>query len=149
MPFVNLTFMAPRDASWIDTRLVQSKTMTGICPRPPQKELFASAGLSTQINSFYLLSSWLYAHISAINNWSEIRLSKQTYDDWSRRSCIVFILSAHSPNLCGVIEKSPKVKMYFGNIQKLYLVFSCSFARQVILQAIAALSFALSHSPCQ
>jgi len=39
--------------------------------------------------------------------------------------------SAHSLNLCGVhaIETSPEVKTFFGNIQKLYNLFSCSPSR--------------------
>jgi len=50
--------------------------------------------------------------------------------------------SVHSLNLCGVhaIEISQELKMFFGNIQKLYNFFSCSPSRWKIFQETAGLS---------
>ena len=47
--------------------------------------------------------------------------------------------SAHSLNLCGVhaAESSPEVKSFFGNMQKLYNLFSSSPARWKVLQETA------------
>jgi hypothetical protein len=50
--------------------------------------------------------------------------------------------SAHTLNLCGVhtAESNNVVKNFFGNIQKLYNLFSCSPSRWKILQEIAHIS---------
>ena len=50
--------------------------------------------------------------------------------------------SAHSLNLCGVhgAESSAVVKRLFGNIQKLYNLFSFSPSRWKILQEVAGVS---------
>ena len=50
--------------------------------------------------------------------------------------------SAHSLNLCGVhaAESSVVMKSFFGNVQKLYNLFSGSPARWKVLQEIAQLS---------
>ena len=50
--------------------------------------------------------------------------------------------SAHSLNLCSVhsAESSPEVKSFFGNMQKLYNLFSSSPARWKVLQETAHVS---------
>lgn len=49
---------------------------------------------------------------------------------------LFFPCSTHSLNLCGTHtkESSPEIKSVFGNIQKLYNIFSCRLARWKILK---------------
>lgn len=50
--------------------------------------------------------------------------------------------SAHSLNLCGVhaVEVAPEIKLFFGNVQKLYNLFSASPARWKILKDTTGVS---------
>ena len=80
--------------------------------------------------------------MTMVQIWLEFTMElKQLF--WRKNPQALFSpCSAHSLNLCGVhaVESSAVLKSFFGNIQRLYSLFSSSPSRWKILQEAAGVS---------